>query len=225
MPTRRVLVAAATAALLATQARAAEKPCEHCHPKPGAADAAAAPADPAAAATPAPDARVELADVTLLDQRGARVPLRALMTGDQVVVVDFVFTTCTTVCPVLSALMARLQDRLGDRVGKDVLLVSMSIDPVRDTPGRLEAHALRYRAKPGWIWLTGQKEDVDRALKGMGAYSPSIGEHAPMFLVGDGKAGAWTRFNGFPNLDRVLARVDALASSRTSLAQATPEKE
>ena len=210
------LVAALAAALLAGQAAAAEqKPCEHCHPKG---------ADAAAKAPAAGDARVELADVTLLDQHGEQVPFRALVAGDKVVVMDFVFTTCTTVCPVLSAIMARLQEKLGDRVGKDVLLVSVSIDPVRDTPGRLEAYAARFKARPGWTWLTGSKEDVDRVLKGMGAYAANISEHAPMVLVGDGRAGSWTRFNGFPKQDQVLARVDALADARAKVAQA-PSKE
>lgn len=212
----RLLAAAAAAALLSTQARAGEAPCEHCHPQKAAAAGA-----PAAA----PETRVELADVTLVDQHGRKVPYRELVTGDRVVVMDFVFTTCTTVCPVLSAIMGRLQARLGDRAGQDVLLVSVSIDPVRDTPARLEAYAAKFKAGPGWTWLTGSKEDVDRVLRGMGAYAPNITDHAPMILVGDGKAGTWSRFNGFPRQDDVLARVDALVAARGSLARATPEKE
>ncbi|BDG04031.1 SCO family protein [Anaeromyxobacter oryzae] len=217
MTTPHRILAALAAALLAGEARAAEPPCEHCHPKKEGA-AASAPAGGA-------DARVDLADVTLLDQHGASVPLRALAAGDPLVVMDFVFTTCTTVCPVLSAIMARLQKRLGDRVGKDVLLVSVSIDPVRDTPGRLEAYAARFKAGPGWTWLTGTREDVDRALEGMGAYAASFADHAPMILVGDGRAGTWTRFNGFPKQDEVLAQLDALAAARAKVARAAPVKE
>jgi protein SCO1/2 len=212
------LLAAAVAALLAGQALAAEEkqPCEHCHP---------AKKDAAAAAPAAGDTRVELADVTLLDQHGQQVPFQALVTGEQLVVMDFVFTTCTTVCPVLSAIMARLQEKLGDRLGKDVRLVSVSIDPVRDTPGRLEAYAARFKAKPGWTWLTGTKEDVDRVLRGLDAYATNISDHAPVILVGGGRGGSWTRFNGFPKQDQVLARIDALTAARAKAVAQAPSTE
>ena len=58
--------------------------------------------------------------------------------GDHIVVMDFVYTTCTTICPVLSALFTQVQTKLGnDVVGNEVRLISMSVDPIRDTPQRL----------------------------------------------------------------------------------------
>jgi protein SCO1/2 len=191
---------------LALPVRAEDPPCDHC-PKPGASGAAAP-----------GETRVEVPDVTLVDQDGARVPLRAALAGDRLVVVDFVFTTCTTVCPVLSALLARVQEGLGPRAGRDVLLVSVSLDPARDTPERLKAFARRFGAGPGWTWLTGERGDVERALRGLGASTANVADHAPMVLVGDGRAGLWTRMNGFPRQDRILARVDELLARRAKLA-------
>ena len=78
-------------------------------------------------------------DVTLVDQDGRSVRFRSDVLRDRVVVIDFVFTTCTTICPVLSSTFARLQDRLGERLAGSVQLVSISLDPVRDTPERLRA--------------------------------------------------------------------------------------
>ena len=42
-------------------------------------------------------------DVTLVNQNGAKVKLRSLISSKKVVLIDFIFTTCTTICPVLSA--------------------------------------------------------------------------------------------------------------------------
>jgi protein SCO1/2 len=187
--------------LLATGVRA-EDPAPPCH------DAhAAAPAS----ATPSAEARVEVPDVELIDQDGKPVRLRTLLSGDKAVIADFVFTTCTTVCPMLSAIMVRMQDRLGGRLGKDVTMVSVTVDPARDTPAKLKAYAKKWKARQGWVWLTGPKDVVDQVLKGMGAYTPNFQDHPPMVLVGDGRTGGWTRFNGFPNRDLILARVDEIA--------------
>jgi cytochrome oxidase Cu insertion factor (SCO1/SenC/PrrC family) len=122
------------------------------------------------------------------------------------------------VCPILSSKMARLQERLGDRLGKDVFLVSISVDPVRDTPQKLLAYATKWKAKPGWTFLTGPKQDVDAVLKGVGAYTANFTDHPPMFLVGDGKAERWVRLNGFPDPDQVLKQVDELAAARAPTA-------
>jgi len=140
------------------------------------------------------------------------------------VVMDFVFTTCTTVCPVLSAIFARLQDRLGDRLDRGVQLVSVSLDPARDTSERIKAYAAKHGAGPHWRWLTGKQEDVEQVLKGLGAYTPNFSAHTPMVLVGDGRSGKWTRFNGFPELDRTVAQVDELLAARATSASAAPER-
>ena len=150
----------------------------------------------------------------LVDQDGKTVRLRELLSGDKAIVADFIFTTCTTVCPVLSGILSRMQDRIGDHLGKDVLLVSISIDPVRDTPAKLKAYAKRWKARPGWVWLTGPKDVVEKALKGMGAYTASFTDHPPMVLVGDARTGAWTRYNGFPDTNLILARVDEIGAAR-----------
>lgn len=212
---RPTTLAALAAILLAGPARAGEKekPCPHCHGDKPAATAEAAPATDQGT-------KVQVADLALVDQDGATVRLREALAGEPLVVVSFVYTTCTTICPVLSGLMAGVQERLGERAGKDVRLVTVSIDPARDTPERLKAYAARFKAGPGWTWLTGEKEEVQRALEGLGAYSPSFADHSPIVLVGDGRAGTWTRFNGFPSPERLVEEVDELARARAATAAA-----
>jgi protein SCO1 len=198
-----LLPAALVALLLAGPARGDEAP--PCH-GPGATAAAEAP-PPADAA-----ARVEVPDVELVDQDGKAVRIRSLLQSGKPVVVSFVFTSCTTVCPMLSTIVSRVQEKLGDRVGSEVSLVSISVDPGRDTPARLKAYASRHHARPGWTWLTGGRGTVEQVLRGMGAYTPSFADHPPMVLVGDG-SGAWTRLNGFPSQVAIVAQVDAYAKA------------
>ncbi|HEX9184892.1 MAG TPA: SCO family protein [Burkholderiales bacterium] len=162
----------------------------------------------AAAVKPAAGVRLRLADTPLVDQDGREVRLRSELLGKRVAVVNFVYTTCTTVCPVASATLAQLQRRLGDRAGERVLLVSITVDPLRDTPARLREYAARHEAGPGWRWLTGRKADVDAALKAFGAYTPNPEDHPNMTLVGDAESGQWTRLYGFTGVDELLAQVE-----------------
>ncbi len=161
--------------------------------------------------------RVDLLDHTLVDQHGQQVKFVSDVIGDRIVVMDFVYTTCTTVCPVLSAVFGQVQNRLGERLGEDVVLVSVSVDPVRDTPQRLKAYSQIHKAQPGWIWLTGPKRKMDEVLDGLGAYSPNFEDHAAMVLIGDGRNGQWSRFYGFPNPDRIVEQVDALQAARNAV--------
>jgi protein SCO1/2 len=169
-------------------------------------------------AEPAKSADVELLDRTLVDQDGREVNFVSEVIGDKIVVMDFVYTTCTTVCPVLTALFGQVQGQLGERLGEDVVLVSVSVDPTRDTPQRLKAYAAKHKAQPGWIWLTGPKSTMDEVLDGLGAYTPNFENHPAMVLVGDGATGEWSRFFGFPNPDRIMEQVDALEAAREATA-------
>ena len=165
-------------------------------------------------AEPAKTTKVDLLDHVLVDQHGKQVKFVSDVIADRIVVMDFVYTTCTTVCPVLSAVFGQLQNKLGDRLGDEVVLVSVSVDPVKDTPQRLNAYSKIHKARPGWIWLTGNKRTMDEVLDGLGAYSPNFADHAAMVLIGDGQNGQWSRFYGFPNPDRIVEQVDALRAAR-----------
>jgi len=158
--------------------------------------------------------QVKLQDLQLVDQNGKKVRFRSDVIGDKLVAIDVFFSTCGLVCPILSAIFADLQDQLGDRLGRDVLLVSITVDPKTDVPRRLKEYATRWDAKPGWIFLTGEKHDVDRVLEGIGAYTVDFASHPTMILVGDGRSGDWTRFYGFATPDQVMGRIRELTTAR-----------
>jgi protein SCO1/2 len=159
-------------------------------------------------------AEVDLRDRPLLTQHGDEVLFVSDVIGDNIVVMDFVYTTCTTICPVLSAIFTQVQGKLGDQVGDDVVLVSMSVDPARDTPQRLKAYSSKHRAGDGWLWLTGAKPVVDEVLVGVGAYTTNFEDHPTMVLIGDGRTGEWKRLFGFPNPDRIVEIVNDMRASR-----------
>jgi protein SCO1/2 len=164
----------------------------------------------------AESADVDLRNRPLVDQHGRELMFVSDVIGDDIVVMDFVYTTCTTICPVLSALFNQVQMKLGDDVGNGVTLVSMSVDPIRDTPQRMKAYSAKHNAGDGWIWLTGQKPIVDDVLTGLGAYTTNFEDHPSMVLIGDGRTGEWKRLFGFPNPDRIVQLVNDMRERRKS---------
>jgi protein SCO1/2 len=165
-------------------------------------------------AQPAESVDIDLRDQMLTTQHGEDVMFVSDVIGDNIVVMDFVYTTCTTICPVLSALFTQVQTKLGGDVGEEIWLVSMSVDPIRDTPQRMKAYSAKHRAGDGWLWLTGPKPAVDDVLTGLGAYTSNFEDHPSMVLIGDGRTGEWKRLFGFPNPDRIVQIVNDLRDKR-----------
>ncbi len=99
-------------------------------------------------------------DFTLTDQEG--LPFSSGALKDKIWLVDFIFTSCAGSCPRMTTQMAALQKRLP----KEVSFVSISVDPVRDTPGALKRYAKGYGADFNrWRFLTGEPTAIERLVK------------------------------------------------------------
>ena len=171
---------------------------------------------PPAATTPAPietgTAKVAVPDIAVLDQQGRKRNFYTDLVKGKTVAINFIFTTCTTICPPLGATFAKVQTLLGDRAGKDIQLISISVDPVTDTPERLQAWQAKFSTQPGWTLVTGDKANIDRLLKALGGFSARKEDHSPVVLIGNEAAGNWTRTYG-------LAKPAQLVSLLTEKAQ------
>ena len=85
---------------------------------------------------------------------------------DKVVVVEYFFTTCKGICPKMNQNLARVYAKV--KGNKDVMILSHTVDPVKDTVGAMKAYADRFEADPNqWMFLTGDK----KALYDMARYS------------------------------------------------------
>lgn len=135
-------------------------------------------------------------DTPIYDQDGQKLHFYSDLVKGKTVAINFIFTTCTTICPPLAATFRRIQVDLGGRVGNDVRLISISVDPVTDVPERLKAFAAKFKAGPGWTFVTGSKPDIDLLLRALGASVSDKNDHTPMVLVGNERAGYWTRTYG-----------------------------
>lgn len=170
----------------------------------------------AKAAEPDSDIKLKIPDVTVYDQDARKLQFFTDLVKGKTVAINFIFTTCTTICPPLAATFRRIQVELGGRVGNDVRLISISVDPVTDVPERLKAFAAKFKAGPGWTFVTGSKPDIDLLLKALGASVADKNDHTPMVLVGNEPAGYWTRTYGLAPAP-VLVKVITDAASKTAV--------
>jgi protein SCO1 len=153
-------------------------------------------------------------DVELVNQDGKKVHFYSDVLKGKTVVVNAFFTTCTSVCPPMNRNMQKIQEALGDRVGRDVFFVSITVDPEVDTPEKLKKYAQSFHAGPGWMFLTGKKENLDWALYKLGQYVESKDDHKTILIVGNETTGLWKKAFAMANLAELVQVVESVANDK-----------
>lgn len=147
--------------------------------------------------------------VHLIRDDGRTVSLPEEMNDGRPVILNFVFTTCSSICPLMSQVLAQFQRKLGadrDRVH----LMSISIDPEEDTPARLREYARKFHAGPEWQHYTGTVEASLAAQRAFNVWSGDKMSHAPVTLVRAAPGKPWLRIEGFVTPDELLQKYHRL---------------
>jgi protein SCO1 len=140
-----------------------------------------------------------LPDVDVQDQDGKPLKFYADLVRGRTVFINFIFTGCTTVCPPQTAILRDVRRRLNASTGgaKNVLLISVSVDPLNDTPIQLTRFAKKFDLAPnlsnGWVLVTGNRADMTRLLTGLGVAVADPNEHSSLAWLGNDAKKRWTR--------------------------------
>jgi protein SCO1 len=152
-------------------------------------------------------------DVKLVRDDGKTVALNQELDDGRPLVMNFIYTTCTSVCPLTSQTFSELQTKLGTR--RDAVhMVSISIDPEQDTPARLKEYAKKFSAGPQWQHYTGTLAASTTAQRAFGAYSGNKMNHAPITLVRAAPGARWVRIDGFATADQLVAELRGTAATK-----------
>lgn len=133
--------------------------------------------------------------VNLLNQHAENVRLPEFLNCDKPVLLEFIFTSCTTLCPNQSVLFANFQNKLAPQT-EQVQLVSISVDPETDTPEVVRRYLQRYRAQPGWDFLTGSKTAIKQVMTAFDITPADMITHDSSLLLRSPKTGQWIRIDG-----------------------------
>lgn len=151
-------------------------------------------------------------DVKLVRADGKTVLLSQELNDGRPIVMNFIYTTCTTVCPLTSQTFSELQSKLGAR--RDAVhLMSISVDPEQDTPARLEEYSRRFGAGPEWQFYTGTLAASLATQRAFNVYRGDKMNHTPVTLLRTAPGKPWVRLDGFATSDQMLRELhDEVAS-------------
>ena len=150
------------------------------------------------------EAQYTVPDVRLVRDDGKTISLPAELDDGRPVILNFIYTSCTTICPLTSQVFEQFQKRLGNS-REAVHLVSISIDPEQDTPARLRAYAKQFDAAPGWDHYTGTLAASISAQRAFDAYRGDKMSHTPLTLLRAAPGKPWIRIDGFASANDLLA--------------------
>jgi protein SCO1/2 len=97
--------------------------------------------------------------------------------NDKILIVDFFFTHCPAVCPKMTNNLKYVQDALNSDTS--VVINSITIDPERDSAGRLNEYAKKFRVGANWNFLTGDKQQIYRIARKGYYITASEGDGGP----------------------------------------------
>lgn len=140
----------------------------------------------------------------------------------KIVVISFIFTSCTDICPLTTARMSQVEDRLGSRMGHDVHFLSLTVDPENDTPAKLKSFSDAFGAGPGWQFLTAKPEDMRKINAALGERSKKLYDHRNEVVIGNDQTGEWTRNSLFNDIERVIFDIDFMDPKVRSTPRVVP---
>ncbi|CAM4085241.1 SCO1-like protein [Pseudomonas reidholzensis] len=140
------------------------------------------------------DAQTWFTDTVLTDQNGREVRFYSDALKDKVVMLNVIFTHCTDACPLITRKLREVREAMGSELASQVTFISISSDPLNDTPAVLKAFAEKQGVDgPNWLFLTGDKASVDLVLGRLGQFLPSPEQHSTQLIAGDVASKRWSK--------------------------------
>jgi protein SCO1 len=141
--------------------------------------------------------------VSLVRQDGRAVSLPRELDDGRPVLLNFIFTTCSSICPLTSRTLEEFQHKLGSEAPR-VHLMSISIDPEQDTPARLTEYARKFHAGPEWQYYTGTLTASITTQRAFDVYRGEKMSHTPVTLMRAAPGKPWLRIEGFVTPDELV---------------------
>ena len=149
----------------------------------------------------------------LTTHEGKKVRFYDDLIKDKIVVINFMYAKCEGVCMPIITNLKRVQNLLGDRVGRDIFMYSITLKPQEDTPRKLKEYVRMHRIKPGWTFLTGKPEEIDKLRRSLGfkdakaKLDQDLTNHTGMVKYGNEARQWWAMFPGRANAPWIVESI------------------
>ncbi|MEK0083907.1 SCO family protein [Benzoatithermus flavus] len=171
------------------------------------------------ASAPAASTHSIIPNVRVLDQDGREHRFYDGLVKDRVVLINFFYTSCGETCPLVTENLRAVQDLLGERAGRDIFMYSVTLQPELETPAILADYAALWDIRPGWKFLTGAPDEIERLRRAIGfasadpTYDRIKDNHTGIVRYGNDRLDRWAGTAG-------LGRPAWIAKAVTALAEA-----
>ncbi len=153
---------------------------------------------------------IKLIDHTMIDTHNNSLQLVSDAMAEHIVVMNFIYTDCSTVCPVSTNIMKAVESRITEdpELRDKVRLITLTLNPSKDTPDKMKDYSQKHgNASDHWLWLTGKSQAVNESLMGLRAYTAELETHSSVILVGDPQTNHWTGFYQLPDPEMIVSRL------------------
>ena len=156
-----------------------------------------------------------LPNVELTTHEGRSVRFYDDLVKGKVVAINFMYTACVEKCPMATMNLVAVKKALGTRMGREVTMLSISLDADHDTPEALREYMRAHKAEgPGWYFLTGRRDDIERLRRRLGAYEldPVLDadrtQHAGIVILGNEPEGRWKAISALSKPVRIRQAIE-----------------
>ena len=154
--------------------------------------------------------RIVLPDIPVTDQTGRRAGFVSRYAAAGPVIVSFLYTSCVEACAMTQAVLGVVDEDLALPGAPAARIVTITVDPVRDTPAVLAQTARDRGASDRWDWLAADAADTPALLSAFGLTPGPIEAHESVYLIGDLRSGDFTRVEGVPDPSALIALARAV---------------
>ena len=151
-------------------------------------------------------------EVPLTNQDGQVLTFYGDLVQGKVAVINFIFTNCTQACPMLTAQFRALEKEAAAQGITDLHLVSVSVDPERDTAAALRRFASESQA--GWAFLSGSEAQIKKLLGSFHLPLRQRDGHTSRFVIANGISGQWSSIDGFTDVREIIKLVQEARQQR-----------
>lgn len=152
-----------------------------------------------------------LPNVDVVDHRGKQIKFFDDLIAGKIVIISFIYTSCRSVCPLAISRLRDARDLLGDDGRKKISFISISIDPIPDTPEKLAQHAAAFDIDSGWTFVTGLPANIDLIRYRLGERSgAAIAQHKNEVLMFNEETGSWARDSAFSDIGVLAMNIRAM---------------
>lgn len=170
-------------------------------------------ADQSAASSPdrSERARTYFGDHVLVDQNGKSHRFYSDLLHGHVVLINVVFTNCPSACPMMTERLKLVRKQVGQDFGNEILFLSLSVDPARDTPEAMKRFAQRHGVdEPGWRFLVADPKVLQTVLGRLGQWTDSPDDHTTLLIAGNAAKAHWVKLRPDAPPERIAAELERL---------------